>query len=133
MGVRIGKSRSIFGAGRGWGGGGAGARRIPVDEEAALVVKEMEARSPLLNYARWREDYLTAHPQKRLFPTIFRGVEKATEPVWKPQRFISITPKGKKIMKPITEPIKRVSDTARFIQKYGIWIVLGVVLLAVAE
>lgn len=115
-----------FGAGRGWGGGGAYARRIPILEEVQMVIDEKDASSPLLKYARWREDYLTQFPEKRLFPTVFRFTEKALEPVYMPQKFVKFTPKTIEKWKQVTAPIT-------FMQKYGGWILLGLVLLAVSE
>ena len=43
-------------------------------------------------YARWREEYLSAHPEKRLFPWLFRGVPMPEEPI------ITLTPKGEGII-----------------------------------
>ena len=63
-------------------------------------------RSWLEAYARWREDYLRAHPEKRLFSWIFGGLESIPAP---------------------EEPIITVDPE---IKKRGIWVVvlLGLVL-----
>ncbi len=35
--------------------------------------------NPLLVYARWRESYLIAHPEKRLFPWLEGGLRQVSE------------------------------------------------------
>lgn len=46
-------------------------------------------------YSRWRESYLTAHPEKRLFPWLFgsQPLEDSEAPIERERRpFISFTP-----------------------------------------
>lgn len=52
--------------------------------------------NPILAYARWREKYLTAHPEKRLFPWLFGLVPESPQDK---EPFITLGPKGEEIKK----------------------------------
>jgi len=67
----------------------------------------------LRTYAAWRESYLSAHPEKRLFSILQEGLESIPLPE---EPIITLGPAGEKI----------VEDT----KKLGILAVLAVLLLA---
>ena len=59
----------------------------------------LRSRNPLEVYARWRESYLSAHPEKRLFPwlfNIFDPQDSEASDNGKPEPFISFTPEFEK-------------------------------------
>lgn len=134
MAVRNGSKRSVFGAGRGWGGGGA---RTRPKSRRLSPHDSLFGRAFFLRALYWRQRYLEENPEQRSFPTLIRTVEKLALPVYKPTKFVKITPKGKTILKPIITPIitpiKKMGQTATWLQKYGIWVAAGLVLLAVSE
>lgn len=48
-------------------------------------------------YARWREEYLTEHPEKRLFPWIFGGIESGLPEV----PIVTVTPEATEVLEKI--------------------------------
>lgn len=46
-------------------------------------------------YARWREDYLTKNPEKRLFPWLFGGIKQIPRPK---EPVITLGEKGKGLL-----------------------------------
>ena len=59
----------------------------------------LREKNPIYIYARWRETYLSAHPEKRLFPwlfNIFDPQDSEAPDNGKSDPFISFTPEFEK-------------------------------------